>query len=147
MTDGKQQETPFPNPDLSTLSRLVGTWEVSGGATGTVTYEWMDGGFFLIQHVHLEQHGQNVEGIEIIGHLRPFGEEPGKDIRSRYYDTTGNTFDYVYELIDDKLIIWAGEKNSPAYYKGTFSTDSNVVSGDWIYPGGGGYTSSMTRVK
>ncbi len=152
MTDSKQtkdeqQETPSPDPDLSTLSRLVGTWEVSGGATGTVTYEWMDGGFFLIQHVHLEQYGQNVEGIEIIGHLRPFGEEPGKDIQSRYYDTMGNTFDYVYELVDDTLVIWAGEKDSPAYYKGTFSADDTVMSGDWIYPGGGGYTSSMTRVK
>ena len=40
--------------------------------SGTVTYEWMEGGFFLIQHVDLEQYGQRIKGIEIIGHERPF---------------------------------------------------------------------------
>jgi hypothetical protein len=28
---------------------------VTGGAEGTVTYEWMAGGFFLLQRVDLEQ--------------------------------------------------------------------------------------------
>ena len=51
----------------SESDRLVGTWEVSGGARGKVTFEWMEGGFFLIQRVDLEQHGQRIKGIEIIG--------------------------------------------------------------------------------
>jgi hypothetical protein len=83
------QQPPQPSPDLRGLDRLVGTWEISGGAQGQVTYEWMDGGFFLLQHVDLEQYGQRTKGIEIIGHERPFGAEPGQDITSRYY---------VYEL-------------------------------------------------
>ncbi|MFF3924089.1 hypothetical protein [Paenibacillus lactis] len=44
--------------DLQSLDRLVGTWQISGGAEGTVTYEWMEGGYFLIQRVQLMQHGQ-----------------------------------------------------------------------------------------
>jgi hypothetical protein len=60
---------------------------VSGGAPGRVTYEWMEGGFFLIEHVDLEEYGQRIKGIEVIGHERQFGGEPSEDIRSRFYDS------------------------------------------------------------
>jgi hypothetical protein len=141
------EQPPQPSLDLKSLgNRLVGTWEVSGGAQGRVTYEWMDGGFFLIQRVELEQYGQKVRGIEVIGHLRPFGAEPSEDIKSRFYDSMGNTLDYVYELEGNTLTIWGGEKGSPAYFKGKFSDDDDTQSGEWVYPGGGGYESTMTRV-
>ena len=149
MTDDTMatQQPPTPSPDLKSLDRLVGTWTVTGGAQGQVTYEWMDGGFFLLQQVALEQYGQQITGIEIIGHDHPFGAEPSQDITSRFYDSTGNTLFYVYELDGDTLTIWSGEKGSPAYYKGTFSDDGNSLAGDWVYPGGGGYESTATRVR
>jgi hypothetical protein len=147
-----QQQPPKPNPDLKGLGRLVGMWKVSdpsgsGAVNGQVAYEWMEGGFFLIQHVDLEQDGQPIKGIEIIGHEQPFGAEPSQEIKSRYYDSMGNTLDYVYEADGDTLTIWAGEKGSPAYYKGKWSADGNTNSGAWVYPGGGGYNSSMTRIR
>ncbi len=108
-------EKTGPSPELRALDRLVGTWSVAGGAEGTARYEWMTGGFFLLQHVELSQFGQPVTGLEVIGHLHPFGEP-------------------------------VGAKGSPAYYEGTFNADGTVVTGDWAYPGGGGYTSTMTRV-
>lgn len=141
-----QSQPPKPNPDLKGLDRLVGRWQVSGGAEGTVTYEWMEGGFFLIQHVDLAQNRQQIRGIEIIGHVQPFGEAPSEEIKSRYFDSMGNTLDYVYEPKGNTLTIWAGEKGSPAYYKGTFTNDGNILSGDWVYPGGGGYQSTSTRI-
>jgi len=146
-SDAQPQQPPTPNPDLEALDRLIGTWQVSGGAQGTVTYEWMEGAFFLIQHVELEQYGQKIKGIEIIGHEQPFGAEPGEDIRSRFYDSMGNTLDYVYEPDGDSLTIWGGEKGSPAYFKGEFSDDGNTVTGSWVYPGGGGYDSTSARIK
>lgn len=146
-TTQDQQQHPEPQPDLKQLNRLVGTWEVSGGAEGEVTYEWMEGDFFLLQHVDLEQYGQPSSGIEIIGHEQKFSEEPSEDIHSRFYDNMGNTLDYVYELDGDTLTIWGEEKGSPAYYKGTFSDDGDTVIGEWVYPGGGGYESTMTRVE
>jgi hypothetical protein len=139
-------QTPQPSPDLKNLDRLVGTWEMSREVQGRVSFEWMEGGFFLIQRVDLEQHGQRIKGIEIIGHERTFGSEPSDEIRSRFYSSTGDTHDYVYELDGDTLTIWAGEKGSPAYAKGTFSDDGNTGSGEWVYPGGGGYRFTMTRV-
>ncbi|MFC4117191.1 hypothetical protein [Nonomuraea zeae] len=139
-------ETYEPSADLKALDRLVGTWAITGGAEGTVRYEWMAGGFFLLQHVDLTQFGRPVTGLEVIGNLRPFGEPVGADVVSRFYDSTGNTLDYVYELTGDKLTIWGGAKGSPAYYEGTFSADGTTVTGAWVYPGGGGYESTMTRI-
>ncbi|MFF5259996.1 hypothetical protein ACFY4C_13690 [Actinomadura viridis] len=138
-------EIQQPTPELRALDRLVGTWTVTGGAEGTVRYEWMPGRCFLLQHVDLTQFGEPVTGMEVIGNLRPFGEPVGADVVSRYYDSAGNTFDYVYELTGDTLTIWAGAKGSPAYYEGTFDADGTTVTGEWVYPGGGGYASTMTR--
>jgi hypothetical protein len=144
--DGYQSELATPSAQLAALDRLVGEWTVTGGAPGRVTYKWALGGFFLIQDVDLEQFGQKVQGFEVIGNLHPFGEPVGEDVASRFYDSQGNTFDYVYELEGDTLTIWAGAKGSPAYFRGTFSDDDREMIGEWVYPGGGGYPSTMTRV-
>ena len=148
MIEYNQNEQPKLNPDLGTLERLIGTWKQSGGIEGEITYEWMEGGFFLIQRVNLEHDGHPIKGIEIIGHLQAFGEEPSKDIKSRFYSfLDGMTLDYVYEVDGDILTIWGGEKGSPAYYKGQFSRDGNILTGGWVYPGGGRYEAISTRVQ
>lgn len=145
--DSSAPSTPGPDTELRKLDRLVGTWQVTGGAPGTVRYEWMDGGFFLLQHIELEQDGQEVKGMEVIGRERTFGaEKPSEHIKSRYYDSQGNTFDYVYAVDGDTLTIWGGEVGSPAYFKGDFDAEGSTVTGAWVYPGGGGYASNMTRI-
>lgn len=147
-----EQQAPTPNPDLKTLERLIGTWKVfdpsgSGAIEGRVTYAWVEGGFFLTQQVEFVQSGRTIKGLEIIGHEQTFGQEPSEEIKSRYYDYfSGQTLDYVYELEGDTLTIWGGAKGSPAYFRGEFSEDGNTVAGGWVYPGGGGYESTMTRV-
>lgn len=139
-------ENTRPSEAVTALERLVGTWAVTGGAEGTVRYEWMEGGFFLLQHVELSQFGEAVTGMEVIGNLHPFGEPVGADVVSRFYDSQGNTLDYVYELVGDTLTIWGGARGGPAYFKGEFSADGSTVTGAWVYPGGGGYDSTMTRI-
>lgn len=141
-------EQPKPNPDLKSLDRLIGTWKQSGEVEGEITYEWAEGGFFLIQHVDLMQYGNRIKGIEVIGHESIFGAEPSTEIKSRFYSfLDGMTLDYVYEMEDDTLTIWGGQKGSPAYYKGMFSKDGNTLTGSWVYPGGGGYEAVSTKVK
>lgn len=135
------------NEQLKSLNRLIGTWKQSGEVEGEITYEWAEGGFFLVQRVDMMQYGNSIKGVEIIGHESVFGSEPSEDIKSRFYSfLDGMTLDYVYELEGDTLTIWGGEKGSPAYYKGTFSADGNTLSGGWVYPGGG-YKAISTRVK
>jgi hypothetical protein len=140
------QPAPTPDPDLEGLNKLVGIWNVSGGRPRAGHLPVMEGGFFLIQHVDLQQDGMRHKGIEIIGHERAFGAPPSHDIRSRYYDNLGDTLDYVYEVEGDTLTIWGGERGSPAYYRGRFSADGDSCAGAWVYPGGGGYQSTMTRI-
>ncbi len=152
MTDKPPQDEAIeaqsaPPADMRTLDRLVGRWQITGDAEGTATYEWMDGGFFLIQHVDMTLQGHQVKVTEIIGHLQPFGEEPSQDIWSRAYDSKGFTFDYVYEMQQDTLMIWGGERGSPAYFKGTFSADGDTNTGAWVFSRGGGYSTTMTRMR
>ncbi|MFB4320307.1 hypothetical protein [Actinomadura sp. 21ATH] len=126
---------------LQALARLVGTWKISGGHEGTVTYRWLND-FFLRQDVHLG----DTYGFEIIGRERPLMAEPSADIKSRYYGDDGSTLDYTYEIDGDTLTIWAGDRGSPAYFQGTFSADGRTLNGAWVYPGGGGYVSNAERV-
>ncbi|MEU4325304.1 hypothetical protein [Nonomuraea dietziae] len=130
------------DPALQALSRLVGTWKITGGHEGTVTYRWLND-FFLQQDVHLG----GAHGIEIIGRERKLMAEPSADIKSRYYGDDGSTLDYTYEIEGDTLTIWAGERGSPAYYQGVFSPDSRSLTGAWVYPDGGGYDSNAERVE
>ena len=143
------QQPPEPAHDLRSLGdRLVGQWEVSGDVRGTVSYKWMEGGFFLLQRVDFgQQDGQEIKGLEVIGHERLFGEAPSEEIKSRFYSNTGDTIDYVYEMEGDTLTIWAGEKGSPAYYRGTYGQDGDILTGAWHYPGGGGYEATSTRIE
>ena len=143
----EQQSTPEPDAALRSLDRLVGRWRLTGEAEGEIEYEWLEGNFFLLQRVDMQQSGMPVKGLEVIGRERPFGAPgPSEDIKSRFYGSQGETFDYVYEMEGDTLTIWGGEKGSPAYFRGEFSADGNVLDGGWVYPGGGGYRSTATRV-
>jgi hypothetical protein len=141
------QQQPAPNPDLKSLDRLVGTWDVSGGVEGRIVFEWMEGGFFLVQHIDLERDGRKIKAIEIIGHERGFVGEPSAEIKTRVYSfLDGLTLDYVYEMEGGNLTIWAGEKGSPAYMKGEFSEDGDTFNCEWTYPGGG-YKATGKRVR
>jgi len=136
-----------PNPDLKTLNKLVGTWKISGDAKGHIEYKWAENGFFLIQDVDLEYGGKQIRGIEMIGHLQKIGEEPSREIWSRFYHfTEGLTLDYVYELVDNTLTIWFGEKDSNNFYKGTFNEDGSSFKGAWQWPGGG-YSMVAKKIK
>ena len=58
----------------------------------------------------------------------------------------GNTLGYLYALAGDTLMIWAGDKGSPADFEGRFTDNATSMSGQWVYLGGGGYQSTMTRL-
>jgi hypothetical protein len=149
MAENQQPTAQIATPDaaLKSLDVLVGTWQLGGDTQGQVRYEWLAGGFFLVQHIDLLHAGNHTLGMEVIGRILAFGAtEPSADIKSRFYGSGGETFDYVYELEGDTLTIWGGEKGSPAYYRGTFNADRTTLAGEWVYPGGG-YSSTMTRIK
>ncbi len=76
-----------------------------------------------------------------------FGEAPSEEIKSRFYSSSGDTIDYIYDDLEgDTLTIWAGERGSAAYYRGAFSEDGYILTGVWHYPDGG-YEAISTRVE
>jgi hypothetical protein len=59
-----QNNLPLPNPALKKMDRLVGTWKLNGPVVaGTVTFKWLEGGFFLVQDVDMEYEGRGIKGV------------------------------------------------------------------------------------
>jgi hypothetical protein len=147
MTDTSEKQADEVAADLKALGeRLVGTWKVSGEGEGETTWEWMEGGYFLIQRGWSRRGGGVQKYVQIIGYDRTPGAEPADAITGRLYTSHGDTLAYVCEVDGDTMTIWLGEKGSPAVYTGTFSADGDTIEGHWEWPGGG-YQETMTRVR
>jgi len=143
----KSSDPARPNCHLQNLDCLLGTWKISGGASGRIRFERVEGGFFLLQHIDLEYGGRKIKGMEVIGRLQFPGGKPTPDIHSRFYSFyDGLTLDYVYELEGERLQIWFGPRGSGNYFLGHFSEDRKSFGGAWKWPGGG-YEAVGTKVE
>jgi len=147
-------DQPGPNPALKSLDVMVGTWDLKGRESGPdgeihgqVTFEWMEGGFYLVQRVDFDYIGQKIKGVEYIGH-----DESCEALRSYFFSNygpgpfVGVALEYAWEVGDDTFTIWGGFVSSPANFKGKFSDDCTPITGRWEWPGGG-YEATMTRAK
>jgi hypothetical protein len=136
-----------PHPRLRALSPLIGRWRIEGpDVHGEVTYEWMEGGFFLIQRFDLVNSGQRYKGVEYSG-----WDDATGTVRSRLMGTDGSRFMYTYELDGNVLWYWFGEKGSPTYSRGVISADGRTIVGRWAMPTEndphGGYDYRLTRLE
>jgi hypothetical protein len=114
-----------PYPALRQLDVLVGSWEASGPfLNGSIRFEWMEGGFFLIQHVDGRTPDRAVRGIEYIG----FDEET-QTLRSHYMDVHGSNFAYTWEVGGDNVRIWFGDKGSETSSRGFSPTTASPIRG------------------
>ncbi len=129
-----------PYPALRQLDRLVGTWEVTGSfLQGTISFEWMEGGFFLVQRVDCHAGGRTIRGVEYIGY-----DADTQTLRSHYMDIHGANFTYTWAVDGDAIRTWFGDKGSDNFFEGRFSDGGRSYSGNWQWPGGG-YAATMTR--
>jgi hypothetical protein len=146
--NGQVKKLPkSPNPALKTLNRLIGKWRISGPEVdGEISYEWMEGGFFLIQRFDLTNSGNPYKGVEYSGF-----DEDTKTIRTRLMGTDGANFTYTYEVDGDTLFYWFGDKGANWFSKGRFASDGRSVIGRWHMPdkdgGTGGYNYTLTRIE
>jgi hypothetical protein len=146
MTTTEKTTATAADPALRPLKRLIGTWQISGGSEGEATYEWLDGGYFLLQRGEVRRNGTPSRFLQVIGRDRSPGVEPADEIRGRLYTSDGQVLQYVCEADKSTLTIWFGEKGSPAVYRGTWDDSGDVIHGRWDWPGGG-YDETMTRVR
>jgi len=141
----QESKLPTRNPGLKALDKLVGTWKVSGDAKGELSYEWMDGGFFLIARGDTEQGGQRTKHTEIIGYDHEAGGAPSDVMTSRLYSDRGDTLSYTHEVDENGVTTWFGAKGSPSSFKARW-IDHNTLAGAWEWPGGG-YKLTLSRIK
>jgi hypothetical protein len=143
-TDTQSKELSTPNPALKSLERLVGKWKATdpsgeGALDGATTFEWMEGGNFLLQHVDFG----DSKGIEIIG----FDEE-SKSLRSHYFDRSGKILEYTYELHNDTLTVSINMPRAKGQFIAKFSDNGNTYTGRWNWIQDGvkkSYDAMMTK--
>jgi hypothetical protein len=124
---------------LEGFEALVGTWDTEathplfdGVVTGSVTYEWLEGGHFLVQRSH-NDHDKFPDAICVIG-----APEAGEGLLMEYFDSRGVRRTYGISLDDGVLRIWRDEPGFDQRALATLAPDSFEVvyqlaraPGDW----------------
>jgi hypothetical protein len=95
------------DPALEPFAALIGTWDteathpmVDDVVTGTVTFEWLVGGHFVVQRSHSD-HDLFPDGLAVIG-----APETGEGLVMEYFDSRGVRRTYGVSLDDGVLRIW-----------------------------------------
>ena len=126
---------------LRELSRIIGTWRVSGEARGIATYEWFDQRYSIIQRVNLGE----TRGIEFIRY-----DDQTKALQSYYFDRSGSqVLTYRYSIKGDEFRIELDMPDRQGAFVATFSERDRVLDGrwDWVQDGKRmGYAATLTRV-
>lgn len=150
---------PTPDPALKRLDFLVGTWEVEGvteegpaGPAGTVstteTYEWLDGGFFLVHHWNGTM---DIGGMAMADTGYEFFDcdEATGHYRARFfnnfgpYDNEGSVYTGTFDNDDVLAITGPARRTFRVNDDGTISANSEMPAGDGTFVPF--MTSTMTR--
>jgi hypothetical protein len=112
MTPDVGREARIPNPHLERFAVLVGTWTTVGthpmvpGTTfhGRTTFEWGEGGAFLLMRSEIEEPGIP-SGIAIIG-----SDDAARDFSMLYFDERAVSRRYDVTM-DGEVMTWS--RNAP----------------------------------
>ena len=112
------------DPKLEPFDALVGTWateakhrKVDEVVTGSITYEWLEGGHFLIQRSR-NDHELFPDAICVIG-----APEAGDGLVMEYFDSRGVRRSYRTSLDDGVLRIWRDTPGFDQRYSATIAPD------------------------
>jgi hypothetical protein len=127
------------DPALEPLEALIGTWatEVThplfdGVVAGSTTFEWLEGGQFLVQRSH-NDHDLFPDAISVVG--RP---EAGDGLVMEYFDSRGVRRTYGISLDDGVLRIWRDDPTFAQRFTARLGGDTSEglwqvarTPGDW----------------
>ena len=112
-------------PALEAFEVLIGTWDtvathqmVDADVPGTVTFEWLEGGQFIVQRSHNE-HELFPDGLCVIG-----APEAGDGLVMEYFDSRGVRRTYAVSLIDGVLRIWRDAPDFDQRFSATLGDDT-----------------------
>ena len=128
-TNGQQR----PGREHRRLEIFIGRWNTEGitratesipsvRVNGTDTYEWLEGGFFLIHHVDVNMGDDKIRAIEIVGY-----DDHIKKYPMNFFDSLGNSGTYMASVENG---IWKFSGNSERATV-QFSDDGNTMTALW----------------
>lgn len=149
MAQAQDQPSSRPNPALRALDVMVGIWDLkrrdfttNAEIRGQSTFEWLEGGSFLVHRFHFDYSGRKFTGVEYIGY-----DEKSEHLKTHVFSNqNSDPLEYTWEVGEATFTNWFGDVDSTTHYKGKFSEDRNTLIGQWEWPAGG-YEATMTRVK
>ena len=110
---------------LEPFDALIGTWDteadhrlLDGVVPGSVTYEWLEGGHFLIVRSH-NDHELFPDAISVIG-----APESGDGLVMEYFDSRGVRRTYGVSLEDGVLRMWRDQPGFDQRFSATLGYDS-----------------------
>jgi hypothetical protein len=127
------------DPALQPFDALIGTWDteathpkVDAVVPGSVTWEWLEGGHFVVQHSH-NDHELFPDAICVIG-----APEDGDGLVMEYFDSRGVRRTYSIALADGVLRVRRDAPGFDQRYVATLGHDEfeggfqlATAPGDW----------------
>jgi hypothetical protein len=121
---------PERDPALEPFDVLIGTWaieathpQLEGANTGSVTFEWLEGGRFLIQRQQ-NDHESFPDSISVIG-----APETGDGLVMEYFDSRGVRRTYGVALDGGVLRMWRDHPGFDQRFSATLA--AGVFEGLW----------------
>jgi hypothetical protein len=115
---------PDRNPALEPFDALIGTWDteakhrlVDEVVQGSVTFEWLVGGHFLVQRSH-NDHELFPDAISVIG-----PPEAGEGLVMEYFDSRGVRRTYRVSLDDGVWRLWRDQPGFDQRFSATLGQD------------------------
>ena len=112
------------DPALEPFDALIGAWATEathplfeGSVPGTVTYEWLEGGHYLLQR-STNEHELFPDGLCVIG--RP---EEGDGLVMEYFDSRGVRRTYGVSVEDGVLRYWRDDPEFAQRFAATIAPD------------------------
>lgn len=135
-----------PRAKLEPFEALIGEWTVElthpafedTVIRGRATYEWLEGGRFLIQRAENE-HPDFPDALSVIGVM-----EGESDLSMLYFDSRGVHRVYVVGFDGRELTLERDEPGFAQRLSATLSDDGSTFSGVWqLNEGGQGYRDDL----
>jgi hypothetical protein len=127
------------DPALEPFEALIGIWDTEAThrmvdvvVPGSITFEWLEGGHFLVQRSH-NDHELFPDAICVIG-----APEHGNGLVMEYFDSRGVRRTYCVSLEDGVWRIWRDHAGFDQRFSATLAHDSfegvfqlAETPGDW----------------
>jgi hypothetical protein len=132
MSQPLARKAAIPNPSLEAFGVLVGTWNTEGthplapGVTvhGQSSFEWLEGGAFLIMRSEIVDDPRFPAGMAVFGH-----DDAQEGCTMVYFDQRGVSRIIQTTLKDN---VWKTWRDAPGFsqrFTGTISDDGNTIVG------------------